>query len=138
MLCLWSRPLSERTCGLPPTFLKELAAYHPLLIAVEAAFALAPVHEVPTVTAVVHAVAIVMAEKVMVVVVVLPELVLSSVAAIQTKVAVGVIDIIGQAPVSVARVTALDQSMVVVPLLVDISGVAILDFRVVIVPGVET
>ena len=113
-------------------------ANYPLLIVVEATFALAAVHEVSTVTAVVHAVAIVLAAKVVVVAIVLPQLVLSSVAGIQTKVAVPVIDIICQAPVLIAGVTGLDQPMLVVPLLVDISGVAVLDFCVVIVCGVET
>ena len=119
-------------------YLKELAASHPFLIVVKAPVALAAVHKAPTVTAVVHAVAVVMAAKVVVVTVILPELVLSSVAGIQTKVAVAMIEIIGQAPVSVAGVTAPDQSMAVIPLLVDIPGVTILDFREVVVPGVET
>ena len=80
-------------------FLKEFSSRHILLIAIEMALTLAAMHKVSTVTAVVHAVAVIFAAKVEVVTVVLPELVLSSVAGVQPVVSIAVIDVIGQAPV---------------------------------------
>ena len=119
-------------------FLKEFSSRHILLIAIEMALTLAAMHKVSTVTAVVHAVAVIFAAKVEVVTVVLPELVLSSVAGVQPVESIAVIDIIGQAPVFILWMPALDQSVAVVPLLLLVACMTVLNCCIVLVLGLET